>query len=121
MQIVPNFWKYFQQPKQDVSAIKDDDEFYQFQFAVCELEKDFCKFQNLLKRLQMFRKKCQLSPEISNEFGRFDETLRFTLLSQLPANFERIIYLFYSTSFKVFVNSHGMCKLISQYKNSNLN
>lgn len=101
MHIVPNFWKYFQDKNYSTN---NDLDFYQFQYAVCELEKDFIKFQNTLKRLQMYRECCQLSSNFRNEFDRFDEILRITLLSQLPANFERIIYLFYSKSIKVLIN-----------------
>lgn len=107
MHIVPNFWAHFQDKCAAVAAVMDNDsEFYQFQYAVCELEKDFGKLQNVLKRLKLFREACALPSDVREEFAMFDEMLRVTLLSQLPANFEWIIYLFYSTSFKVFVNSH---------------
>lgn len=103
--IVPNFWQHFLN-KCTETAADNDSEFYQFQYAVCDLEKDFRKFENILKRLQMFRQACALPSDIRDESDMFGEMLRVTLLSQLPANFEQIIYLFYSRSFKVFVNSH---------------
>lgn len=104
-QIVPNFWKYFTQNDNDKET-----EFHQFRTAVNELHTDYLKFKDLLIRLQMFKRLCRfqnVQHQNQNEVAAFNEMLKVTLLSQLPANFERIIYSFYQMSFKVFVNSHS--------------
>lgn len=103
-EIVPKFWNYFVQNDND-----SETEFHQFQTAVHELHADYLQFQELLARLQLFKKFVRfrnVQHQNQNEIAAFNETLKVALLSQLPANFERIIYSFYHTSFKVFVNSH---------------
>lgn len=102
--IVPKFWSYFVQNDKD-----SETEFHQFQTAVHELHADYLQFQEILVRLQLFKKFVRFKNvqlQNQNEIVAFNEMLKVTLLSQLPANFERIIYSFYHTSFKVFVNSH---------------
>ncbi len=100
-EIVPKFWNYFVQ-----NDIDNETEFNQFQTAVQELHADYLLFQEL--RLQLFKKfvRFQNVQQNQNEVAAFNDMLKVSLLSQLPANFERIIYSFYHTSFKVFVNSH---------------
>lgn len=103
-EIVPKFWNYFVQ-----NDIDSETEFHQFQTAVHELHADYLQFQEILARLQTFKKFVRfrnVQHQNQNEIAAFNEMLKVTLLSQLPANFERIIYSFYHTSFKVFVNSH---------------
>lgn len=103
-EIVPKFWNYFVQNDSD-----SETEFHQFQTAVHELHADYLQFQELLIRLQTFKRFVRfrnVQHQSQNEVTAFNEMLKVTLLSQLPANFERIIYSFYHTSFKVFVNSH---------------
>lgn len=103
-EIVPKFWNYFVQNDND-----SETEFHQFQRAVHDLHSDYLQFQELLIRLQAFKKFVRfqnVQHQNQNEVAAFNEMLKVTLLSQLPANFERIIYSFYHTSFKVFVNSH---------------
>lgn len=103
-EIVPKFWNYFVQNDND-----SETEFNQFQRAVHELHADYLQFQELLIRLQTFKKFIRfqnVQHQSQDEVAAFNEMLKVTLLSQLPANFERIIYSFYHTSFKVFVNSH---------------
>lgn len=102
--IVPQFWNHFVQDDKDSEA-----EFQQFQTAVHELHGNYVHFQELMARLQMFKSFMRFQNvqyQNQNEVEAFNEMLKVSLLSQLPANFERIIYSFYHTSFKVFVNSH---------------
>lgn len=96
-QIVPKFWKYFN--------VENDMEngFYQFQLSVYELHQEYEKFKKILRRSQML--KIQLESD-QNHLHEFNELLKVTLLSQLPADFTKIVYSFYHTSFKVFANSH---------------
>lgn len=96
-QIVPKFWKYFN--------VDNDMEngFYQFQLSVYELHQEFEKFKRILRDLQMLK----LQPKSEqNQFNEFSDLLKFTLLSQLPTDFTKIVYSFYHISFKVFANSH---------------
>lgn len=96
-QIVPKFWKYFN--------VENDMEngFYQFQLSVCELHQEYEKFKKILRRSQMLK----IQPDADqNQLHEFNELLKVTLLSQLPADFTKIVYSFYHTSFKVFANSH---------------
>lgn len=104
-QIVPNFWKYFHEDAEH----SNEKGFYQFQYAVYELQKDYQKFQNIIERLKQFRQLCNFRKpqnQIQNEIDVFNDMLKVALLSQLPANFNNIVYSFYKISFKVFVNSH---------------
>lgn len=104
-EIVPKFWHYFVQNDNDREI-----EFNQFQSAVHELHEDYLKFQEILNKLQMFKRFVRFQNvqyQNRNDTDAFNEMLKVTLLSQLPANFERIIYSFYHMSFKVFVNSHS--------------
>lgn len=94
-QIAPKFWKYF-------SAESDTENgFYQFQLGVYELHQEYEKFKQVLGRMQLM--KHQMA---KNNFQRFSDSLKFILLSQLPANFSKIVYSFYNLSFKVFANSY---------------
>lgn len=104
-QIVPEFWKYFQ----DTESIDNDRGFYQFQVAVYELHKNYGRFENIIQRLKMFKQMCRfqkLKNRTQDELEIFDEMLKTALLSQLPVNFNTIVYSFYSISFKVFANTH---------------
>lgn len=102
--VAPAFWKYFE-------VWKEEDRergFYQFQYAVFELQKEYAYFQNILKRLKLFKEICHLHCTKYNDTSEneiFNAMLKEALLSELPADFVKIVYAFYSTSFKVFVNS----------------
>lgn len=103
-QIVPDFWRRFQITN---SANGENDHgFYQFQVAVYELYKAFGIIHKTIVRLQMLKQNCQFTNPSNDEMLYADEILKADLLSQLPAKFNTIVYAFYSTSFKVFVNSH---------------
>lgn len=96
-QIVPKFWSYFN--------MQDDTEsgFYQFQLAICELHNECERFQKTFRRMQPIIER--LSQPIDTQV-EFNVLLKATLLSQLPQNFNEVVYAFYQTSFKVFANSH---------------
>lgn len=96
-QIVPKFWKYFN--------VNNDMEngFYQFQLSVYELHQEYEKFKRIFRRQQYLKLQTDIE---KNHFQEFNELLKATLLSQLPANFTKIVHSFYHISFKVFANSH---------------
>ncbi|KAJ6641185.1 Anaphase-promoting complex subunit 2 [Pseudolycoriella hygida] len=103
-EIVPKFWNHFVEKDIDTEA-----EFNQFQTAVHDLHEDYVQFREQLMRLEAFKTFVQFKDtryHNQNEISNFNEMLKVTLLSQLPANFERIIFSFYNMSFKAFVNSH---------------
>lgn len=99
----PNFWKYFKE------CGNRENEFFQFQLAVYELDKEYIQFINIIKLLGIVKKKCNLKNDFyakRDDINVFNDMLKVSLLSQLPANFNNIVYSFYHISFKVFVNSH---------------
>lgn len=93
--IVPKFWQNFKQ--------NDDNEngFYQFQLSVHDLHRDYDKIKRMIEPLNMI----QLESN-RNYSDIFDDSVKIILLSQLPANFNKIVYSFYQISFNVFANSH---------------
>lgn len=102
-QIVPKFWKYF--------TLDNDVEngFYQFQFSICALHQEYEKIQRIIHRLLPMKTMCKFKDKLNEERDDFDEfkhMLKVAMLSQLPANFNKIVYSFYHISFKVFANSH---------------
>lgn len=97
-QTVPKFWKYFE-TSEDVES-----GFYQFQLAICELHKECDKFHSILHRMTPIIQLKKKTHE--DEYTVFNNMLKVALLSQLPGNFNEIVYSFYQTSFKVFGNSH---------------
>lgn len=111
-QIVPKFWSYFD--------VHDDPErgFYQFQLAVCELHKECKRLHKIFRRMQAMIVQLKKAVDV---YAEFDAMLKTSLLSQLPYNFNEVVYAFYQTSFKVFANSHqdmGKFCLINIYNQS---
>lgn len=102
-QIVPKFWKYF-------GADNDTENgFYQFQLSIYELHQEYQKFQRILDRVRPMKTLCRFSNAVyrdRHELEVFKNMLKIDLLSQLPANFTKIVHSFYHVSFTVFANSH---------------
>lgn len=109
-QIVPAFWKHFQDTEETTAGSSNNERgFYQLQVAVYELHQNYGSFQNIINRLKMFKQMCRFENSRNknqDESEVFNEMLKTALLSQLPVNFNNIIYSFYSISFKVFANTH---------------
>lgn len=106
-EIIPDFWRKFQ--NYNLTNGYNEHGFYQFQVAVYELYKAFGIIHKTIGRLQLLKQSCHFtnpSNKVRDEVQYVDEILKADLLSQLPANFNNIVYSFYSISFKVFVNSH---------------
>lgn len=104
-QIVPDFWRYFDQ---STDANNHEHGFYQFQVAVHELNQQYGRIKTIVQRLQMFKQLCRFQcvrNKMQNEQHVLDEMFKADLLSQLPANFVGIVYAFYTVSFKVFMSS----------------
>lgn len=102
-QIVPKFWKYFS------SDNDTENGFYQFQLSIYELHQEYLKFQRILERVRPMKILCKFSNAVyrdRNELEAFKNMLKIDLLSQLPANFTKIVHSFYHVSFTVFANSH---------------
>lgn len=100
-QIAPKFWQYFRQSN-DV-----ENGFYQFQLSVHELHREYEKICRALAPLSIVKQNSNVDFK-----QKLNESLKVILLSQLPANFNKIVYSFYHISFKVFANSHqdsGLC------------
>lgn len=100
-QIAPKFWQYFRQSN-DV-----ENGFYQFQLGVHELHREYEKIYRALAPLGIVKQNSNVDFK-----QKLNESLKVILLSQLPANFNKIVYSFYHISFKVFANSHqdsGLC------------
>lgn len=102
-QIVPKFWKYF-------NAENDNENgFYQFQLSIYELHQEYEKFQRILQRIQPIKSLCNFNNQTyreQNDLHIFKNMLKIDMLSQLPANFTKIVHSFYHISFNVFANSH---------------
>lgn len=118
--IVPQFWKHFQNSAsaalssttKNAIALNEAKEFafHQFQEGVLELYTSFQNLQSIAKRLTLFRKLCRFQRPLQRCVGKpeaseLDELLRVVMLSQLPANFNRVVNAFYSKSFRVFLSS----------------
>uniref|UniRef100_A0A1I8P1Z1 Anaphase-promoting complex subunit 2 n=1 Tax=Stomoxys calcitrans TaxID=35570 RepID=A0A1I8P1Z1_STOCA len=72
-----------------VNAVKGLDAYYQF-------------VKSSLEKLDSIRKITDHSPSLA----KLNELLRSSLLSQLPTNFNNVVFSFYSVSFRVFFNLH---------------
>lgn len=120
LQIVPDFWRYFQCNGGVVSIAgnssrscsstnnKHENGFFQFQVAVQELKQQYSRIQSIGVRLKCLKEMCSFRcgrNQIQNEQIVLDEMFKVNLLSQLPANFVGIVNDFYTVSFKVFMNS----------------
>lgn len=118
--IVPQFWQRFHQPPttsllatpKNAVAMNEVNEraLYQFQVGVLELYKSYQGLQTIVKRLILFRQMCKFQRPLQRcvgqpEASELDELLRVVMLSQLPANFNRVVHAFYSKSFRVFLSS----------------
>lgn len=102
-QIIPKFWKQFCPDKEHEHA------FFQFQLVIYELYKDFLKFKEILQRVQLMKEMCTFTNPTNrtqDDLQLFKNMLKIDMLSQLPANFTKIIHAFYQMSFNVFANSH---------------
>ncbi|XP_055920169.1 anaphase-promoting complex subunit 2 [Eupeodes corollae] len=105
--IVPDFWTQFQTNNEE-----EDNQymlFMQFQMAIIKLEEDFRNINELITRIELLKKMCRFAkPEnkMRDDKKEINNMLRSILLSQLPANFNSVVYAFYNVSFKVFANSH---------------
>lgn len=101
--IVPKFWKNFSTDNDTENG------FYQFQLSIYELHQEFQKFQRILDRVRPMKLVCRFNNPVyreRNELDVFKNMLKIDLLSQLPANFTKIVHSFYHVSFTVFANSH---------------
>lgn len=96
-QIVPKFWSYFNMQNEPERS------FYHFQLAICELHKEYERLHKTFRRMQPIVERLSRPIDIPTELNML---LKTTLLSQLPYNFNEVVYAFYQTSFKVFANSH---------------
>lgn len=102
-QTVPKFWKYFS------SDNDTENGFYQFQLSIYELHQEYQKFLRILDRVRPMKTLCHFSNPVyrdRHEVEVFKNMLKIDLLSQLPANFTKIVHSFYHVSFTVFANSH---------------
>lgn len=102
-QIVPKFWKYFNTETDNENA------FYQFQLSIYELYQEYEQFQRILKQIQPMKSLCNFGNQThkeQNDLQVFKNMLKIDMLSQLPANFTKIVHSFYHVSFNVFANSH---------------
>lgn len=102
-QTVPKFWKYFSTDNDTENG------FYQFQLSIYELHQEYQKFQRILENVRPMKALCRFSNMVyrdRHELEAFKNMLKIDLLSQLPANFTKIVHSFYHVSFTVFANSH---------------
>ncbi|XP_055387072.1 anaphase-promoting complex subunit 2 [Condylostylus longicornis] len=108
--IVLKFWSHFHK-KKDSEYV-----FFQFQLAVSELHKFHQDIQEILRRLAILRDltKFENFNIEEDEFEKFNNVFKSSLLSQLPAHYNDIVYTFYSISFKVFVNSHQLAETMDE-------
>lgn len=99
--IVPEFWNSFNTYKEDrnVTAVEKC-EFQMFTSTVAQFYRRYWIITKMLERAKYLYEKSG-----KKYMFRFDETLRSCLLSQLPPHFSDVVHGFYSTAFKVFINS----------------
>ncbi|XP_015589279.1 anaphase-promoting complex subunit 2 [Cephus cinctus] len=101
--VAPVFWKEF------TNVTEEEYGFERFKNAVDGLYSNLSEFLPLLKRLQVLQAQCEIAKylghSLSNVLGRFNLTVRSTLLSQLPFGHETIIKQFYKIAFNVFCNT----------------
>lgn len=97
--VVPNFWLYYKEH----SSISEG--FQRFQQSIMDLHCEYEYFLGIIHPLDELRKRT--NPNYAPvDYERFNDCLKSALLSQLPVYFNDIVYAFYSTSFKIFANTH---------------
>lgn len=112
---VPKFWRNFNHlPSADdqLQTAADGNSnrhFFRFQHAVRELFEDFGRYYLQLKRLEKLRRAVPLPVDMAkkpSDMSEFYRMFRCALLSQLPTDFNDLVYEFYSIAFKVFALTH---------------
>ncbi|XP_058836791.1 anaphase-promoting complex subunit 2 [Topomyia yanbarensis] len=109
---VPKFWFNFSTNKPNDDGKQENNsnrQFFRFQHAVRELYYDFGRYYLQLKRLQKMRNGSPLPVDVAKKPSDLSEFLRMfrcALLSQLPTDFNDLVYEFYNIAFKVFALTH---------------
>ncbi|XP_058462481.1 anaphase-promoting complex subunit 2 [Malaya genurostris] len=112
---VPAFWSNFNSspnpPETDSDKQGKDSNrlFFRFQQAVQNLYNDFGRYYLQLKRLEKLRSRFPIPADVAKKPSDLSEFLRMfrcALLSQLPTDFNDLVYEFYSVAFKVFALTH---------------
>lgn len=102
-QIVPEFWKTFDNDIDEQEAnnqAKEKCEFQIFRSAVSQLYRKYQAINKILERLKFLQDKSG-----KKLIYNFNDVFKSSLLSQLPNNFTKIVHAFYHVSFKVFINT----------------
>ncbi|VVC94836.1 unnamed protein product [Leptidea sinapis] len=102
-QVAPQFWAKFSKVEEEIKG------FQLFKSAVNDLYDAVNKFSGMLRRLIILNNSCSDNKTIFGErdvISGFILIIRATLLSQLPVDFNIIIFHFYKLSFNVFDNEY---------------
>lgn len=110
---VPRFWRHFQGQTSESNPEGQPTRhlhFFRFQRAVNELYQHFGGYYLQLKRLQKLKQGSSLPVDVvkkPSDLSEFNRMFRCALLSQLPTDFNDLVYEFYSIAFKVFALTHA--------------
>ena len=107
----PKFWRNFNEPRREVvvdSGVNEN--FYKFQSAVYNLYEDYDRCISILNTLSKFKSNSIIFKDVAkkpNDKIEFNRMFRCSLLSQLPDDFNKLVYDFYDVAFKVFASDNG--------------
>ncbi|XP_055530538.1 anaphase-promoting complex subunit 2 [Wyeomyia smithii] len=108
---VPRFWQSFDLSSRNSfqSPRKTNRDFFRFQHAVQTLYRHIGQYYQQLKRLEMIRQIVPVPEHLTkkpSDLSEFFRMFRCALLAQLPNDFNKLVYEFYSVAFKVFALNH---------------